>query len=190
MGKNKVKFGLSNVHIAPITVNANGVLTYGEIIKIPGAVNLTLDPSGDSSDFFADNTVYFRGTSNEGYEGSLELALITDAFRTQILGEQTDSNGALFENKDDEIKPFALGFQIDGDVTNRRFWYYNVDAERPSTSSQTIESTKEPVTETLNIKAAARPSDGLVRAFLEPTETNQEAYDSFFESVYEKVTTG
>lgn len=184
---NKVKFGLSNVHIAKISRDALGAITYGTPFAIPGAVNLTLDPEGDSADFRADNTKYFDAGTNEGYTGSLELALITDTFRTQILGETVDSNGAMFENKDDNISDFALGFQIDGDKANRKFWFYNVSAKRPSTSSQTTGTTKEPVTDTLNITATPRISDGQVRTYLEPSDSNTAAYNSFFESVYEKV---
>ena len=187
MSKNKVKFGLSNVHVAPITVGADGTFSYGSIIAIPGAVNLTLDPSGEDVDFKADNIPYFNETSNQGYEGSLELALVTDEFREKILGEYIDANGAFFENRDDIIKPFALGFQINGDKSNRKFWYFNVTAKRPTTSSKTIENTKEPITETLNIKALIRPQDGEVRTFLEPNENNTTAYNNFFESVYTKV---
>lgn len=184
---NKVKFGLSNVHIATITYGENGAITYGTPFALPGAVNLTLDPEGESADFFADNTKYFNAYSNQGYSGSLEIALINDAFRTQILGETTDSNGAVFENKDDTVKDFALGFQIDGDQNNRKYWFYNVSASRPSTSSQTIENSKEPVTDTLNITASARLSDGQVRTYLEPNASNSTVYDGFFTAVYEKT---
>lgn len=55
------------------------------------------------------------------------------------------------ESTNDTIKDFALGFQIDGDKTNRKYWYYNVSAQRPSTTGQTIETSKEPSTDTLNI---------------------------------------
>lgn len=185
---NKVKFGLSNVHIAPITYGENNAITYGTIFELKGAVNLTLDPEGESADFYADNTKYFNAFTNQGYSGTLEIAMINDDFREKILGEYTDINGAKVENKDDTYKDFALGFQIDGDVSNRRYWYYNVSASRPSTASQTIESTKEPVTDTLNITATARMSDGAVRVFLEKTSENTTAYDSFFSTVYEKVT--
>lgn len=185
---NKVKFGLSNVHIAKITYGENNAITYGTPFAIPGAVNLTLDPEGEAADFFADNTKYFSAASNQGYTGSLEMALINDEFRTQILGEVADINGAMFENKDDTLSDFALGFQINGDQTNRKYWFYNVSAQRPSTSSQTIETSKEPVTDTLNITATARISDGEVKAFIEPNQSNQAAYDGFFSAVYEKAT--
>ena len=189
---NKVKFGLSNVHIAKITYGTDGnglpTISYGSPFALPGAVNLTLDAEGDSADFFADNTKYFSSAANNGYSGSLEIAMINDTFRTTILGETTDSKGALIENKDDTIADFALGFQIEGDSKNRRFWFYNVSATRPSTSSQTIETSKEPITDTLNITASARITDGNVRVFMEESASNTTQYNGFFNSVYEKIT--
>lgn len=184
---NKVKFGLSNVHIAKITYGSDNSVSYGTPFALAGAVNLTLDPEGESAEFFADNTKYFTASTNQGYSGSLEIAMINDTFRTTILGETTDTNGALVENKDDTISDFALGFQINGDSANRRFWLYSVSAARPSTSSQTIENSKEPVTDTLNITATARLSDGAVKVFMEKTDENTTAYNSFFNAVYEST---
>jgi len=182
---NKVKFGLSNVHIAKITYGENGTITYGTPFALPGAVNLTLDPEGEAADFFADNTKYFTASANQGYSGSLEIALINDEFRTTILGETTDTKGALIENKDNTISDFALGFQINGDQADRKYWLYNVSAARPSTSSQTIENSKEPVTDTLDITATARLSDGAIRVFMEKSATNEAEYNGFFTEVYE-----
>lgn len=182
---NKVKFGLSNVHIAPITAESSSGYTYGTIFAIPGAVSLSLDRAGDETEFYADNIKYFNESANQGYTGSLEMALFTEEFRTQILNEVVDSNGALIEDATRGTTGFALGFQIDGDRANRRFWYYNVMANRPSNSSSTIESTKEPQTETVDITAAPRASDKLVRAVLEKTDDNTNVYNAFFETVYE-----
>lgn len=184
---NKVKFGLSNVHIAPITAASSSGITYGTPFALKGAVNLTLDPEGESADFYGDNTKYFNSFANQGYSGSLEIALISDEFRKQVLGETQDTNGALVESTNDTIKDFALGFQIDGDKSNRRYWLYNVSAQRPSTNSQTVEASKEPVTDTLNITATPRITDNKVRVFLEKSDENTTAYNSFFESVYESV---
>ena len=183
---NKVKFGLSNVHIAPITnVSSSGVYTYGTIFTIPGAVNLTLDAAGDTTDFYADNIKYFTTSANQGYTGSLEMALLNDDFREKILNEAVDTNGVHIEDADYAPEGFALGFQIDGDAANRRYWYYNVTATRPSNSSQTIETSKEPQTETIDITAAPRIGDHRVRAVIEKTELNTATYNGFFSSVYE-----
>lgn len=185
---NKVKFGLSNCVIAPITAVSNSEYTYGTPIAVPGAVNLSLSPSGDTNDFYADNLIYFSSTANQGYEGDLEIAMIPDAIRTQILGETIDSNGALIETANDVNTNFAFGFQIEGDKQNRRFWYYNCSLTRPANNGATNESTITPQTDTLTMKAMPRLTDRKVRVMLEKTTDNVSAYDSFFTSVYEVET--
>ena len=182
---NKVKFGLSEVHIAPISSISNSAYTYGTIFSIPGAVSITLDRAGDETDFYADNIKYFTESANQGYTGSLEMALLNEDFRTKILNEIKDTNGALIEDATKSTNGFALGFQIDGDKANRRFWYYNVTATRPSNNSSTIESSKEPQTETVDITVAPRSTDKLVRVVLEKTDDNTTAYNGFFSTVYE-----
>ena len=187
---NKVKFGLSEVHIAPITTESSSGYTYGDIFAIPGAVSITLDRAGDETDFYADNIKYFNESANQGYTGSLEMALLTEEFRTKILKEVKDTNGALIEDATSGTNGFALGFQIDGDKANRRFWYYNCMANRPSNTSSTIEASKTPQTETVDLVVAPRASDKLVRAVMERTEENANVYDTFFSTVYETPTSG
>lgn len=182
---NKVKFGLSEVHIAPITAAVSTGYTYGTIFAIPGAVSITLDKAGDETEFYADNIKYFNESANQGYTGSLEMALLNEDFRTKILNEIKDTNGALIEDATKGTTGFALGFQIDGDSANRRFWYYNVMASRPSNTSSTIEASKTPQTETVDIVVAPRLSDKLVRAVMEKTTENTAAYNGFFSNVYE-----
>lgn len=182
---NKVKFGLSNVHIAKITYGANNTVTYGTPFALPGAVNLSLDPAGESADFYADNTKYFSDSTNQGYTGTLEIALINDTFRSDILGQTQDDNGVFIENKNDVLSDFALGCQFEGDTTGTRYWFYQCSVSRPSVASQTIETSKTPVTDTLNINVAARISDGAVQAHIEKTSGNEAAYNGFFTNVYE-----
>lgn len=185
MANNKVKFGLSNCVMAPITEGVGGAITYGTPIAVPGAVNLSLEPQGDTNDFFADNYIYYSATANQGYEGDLEIAMIPDAIRTAIMGETVDTNGAYVETANDTFKNFAFGFQIEGDVKARRFWYYNCSLTRPTNSGATIEESKEPQTDTLTIKAMPRGTDLKVRVFMEKTDDNTTAYNGFFTEVYE-----
>ena len=93
---NKVKYNLKNVHVAVLTKTTEGY-SYATPKHIPGAVSLSLDPEGDSNPFYADGIVYFRSTSNNGYSGDLEMALIPEWFFTDILKETLDSNGVLVE---------------------------------------------------------------------------------------------
>lgn len=185
---NKVKFGLSNVHISKITYGANNAITYGTPFELPGAVNLSLDASGESADFYADNIKYFSDSTNQGYTGTLEIALINDDFREDILGQYKDANGAFIENSSDTLADFALGCQFEGDSKGTRYWFYTCKVSRPSINSQTIETSKTPVTDTLNITITPRVTDKNVLAKMEQTDSNTTAYNGFFTTVYEKVT--
>lgn len=185
MSDNKVKFGLSNVHFAKIT-ESDGVITYATPVALPGAVSLSADPEGETTPFYADNIKYYIATSNQGYTGDLELAMTPDEFLTTILGQTTDTNGALFESSDDVNARFALMGEIEGDKKKRRFVYFDCTAQRPTTSANTLEESKEPQTDTISITMSARSTDKAIKAVIEPTTENQAVYDTFFTRVYEK----
>ena len=184
--KNKVKFGLSNVHVAKITKGEGGTITYGTPFKIPGAVNLSLDAEGDNEPFYADNIKYYESYANNGYSGELEIAKIPDEFLKEILGQTIDSAGGVLETINDVISPFAFMYQIEGDKTGTRFCYYNTTVSRPSTEAGTTEDTKTPNTDTLSITTSARTDTGDVRVKLPYSDANKEIYNKFFDKVYEK----
>ena len=160
--KNKVKFNICNVHYAPITVTENNVVSFGTPVAMPGAVSISLDPTGEPESFYADGIEYYVINNNQGYDGDLELAMIPESFRTDILKETADANNVLVENANSETGSFALLFEFDGDIRKIRHVMYNCSASRPTIESKTNEEDKEVQTETLTIKA--RPmADGYVK---------------------------
>ena len=180
---NKVKYNLKNVHAAKLTKGDDGNFTYDTPQAIPGAVSISLDAEGESSPFYADGIVYFRSVTNNGYSGDLEIALIPEWFRTEILQEVKDNNGVLVEHSDvTESVYFALLFEFDGDVKAIRHVLYNCSSSRPSIESETKEDTIEPGTEKLSITADPR-ADGLVKART-GDGTDQATYDNWYQSVY------
>ena len=185
MDKNKVKFGLSNVHIAKMIIGEEGDITYATPFPIKGAVSLSLDAEGDSEPFYADNMKYYESYANNGYTGELEVAKLPEQFYTEILGQKQDTNGGILENINDTISPFAFMYQIEGDQTGTRFCYYNTTVSRPSTEANTTEDTKTPDTETLSITTSARTDTGDVRYKLPLTDENKVAYNAFFDAVPE-----
>ena len=180
--KNKVKFGLSNVHIFPIKNETSTATTYGEVIKIPGAVNLTLSASGDDNTFYADDIAYFKMWANNGYEGDLEMAILPEEFLITILGQRKDSSGAVVESANDISKDFAMAFEFQGDVKRTRNILYKVTASRPDDEHATVTETKEPQTDSISIAALPRMNDQLIKARIEEGKTG---YSTFYDKVYE-----
>ena len=180
---NKVKFGLRNVYTSVITDTA-GVITYAAPVALPGGVNLTLDPRGETVEFYADDSLYFNETKNDGYEGNLEVAKVPDAFRKDVLGDIVDKNDNLFEDANAKPKKIALLFEFDGDANKTRHILYNVSVSRPNISGATTTNTKEPQTESFDIVAAPASDTGYVKA---KVEAGAVGYDTFFTTVYKYV---
>lgn len=180
---NKVKYNLKNVHAAKLKKSGEGTFSYENPKAIPGAVSISLEAEGESSPFYADGIVYFRSTANNGYSGDLEIALIPEWFRTEILKEELDKNGVLVEKANvSETEKFALLFEFDGDINAIRHVLYNCSASRPSIESETKEDTIEPGTETLSLTADPR-EDGLVKSRTGDT-TSADTYANWYKNVY------
>ena len=152
---NKIKYGIKNVYYAVATIGSNNSATYDTPVSLPGAVSLTLDQEGDNNIFYADNIAYFSTYANDGYTGSLELALIPDSFRQDVLGELLDNKAVLVEDQNAPSVHFALLFQFEGDVKATKHVVYNCTASRPSVAGTTKEASIEPQTETINLTATS-----------------------------------
>ena len=145
---NKIRYGLSNVHVGKVTFE-NGTPTFGTPKAYPGAVNITMDPEGESTPFYADNIVYYMATSNNGYTGDLEMAYLYDWFETEYLGHKTSSEGMIVETADAKPSNMYIMFQFEGDVKATKHILYNVHASRPSVEGSTKEDTTTPATTTI-----------------------------------------
>lgn len=183
----KVKYGLKNVHYAVATVNENNEATYATPVAIPGAVSLSLDAEGGTTKFRADNIDYWIGQSNNGYSGDLEIALIPDSFRKDVLGDFEDANGIMMEDSDAKTKYFALLFQFEGDEKNTRHVMYKCSASRPSVAGNTTEEEIEPQTETLSLTASTIHNAALNKNIVKGkcSETNTAKYNNWFNAVYQ-----
>lgn len=186
MPKNKVRFGFKNVYIAFLDSESETQPAWKTPIKIPGAVSFSAKPEGESNPFYADDGEYFRFTANNGYAGDLGLALLPDDVKQELYSWKTDDNGTLIEDADGMCKPFALMGEVSGDVRNRRFVFYNVQAERPDDSLKTKEKGIDPQTETIPIKVSPIEIGeiNIVKGTMELNDTNKDKFDTFFNSVY------
>ena len=128
----------------------------------------------------ADDVVYFQTTANNGYSGTLEMALIPEGFKTDVLGE-TLSNGVYVEKSNVTPKEFALLFEFQGDEKATRHAIFRCSCTRPDVASATKEASIEPQTETLNITAMPRINDYAVKASC--PQTTASTYTNWFSAV-------
>ena len=183
---NKIKYGIKNVYYAIATIAANGSATYAAPKALPGAVSISLDQQGETNKFYADNIVYYTSVANNGYEGDLEVAMLTDDFLKDILGYVADANGVLFEDANAPVVHFALMFQFEGDQPAKRHVLYNCTCNRPSVSGSTKEESIEPQTETVTITATSiyhpQYDKDIVKASVTPTQSTE--YNAWNSAVY------
>ena len=83
-------------------------------------------------------------------------------------------------------KPFALLYEVEGDVTNTRFCYYYVTMDRPENEWSTTEDSVEPTTETVSVSIdpLAFGDKHYVKAMCELTEKSAAVFDSWFKKVH------
>lgn len=182
MGKeNKVQFNLKNVHYAILEDAATP--TYGTPVKVPGAVTLTLDASGDVTPFYADGIIYYSSVANNGYSGALEMARFTDQMMQDIWKmEIGKTDKVLIENSNVEPSSFALLYQIDGDAGNQMYCLYNCTAARPGIGSTTNSDSKEPQTQSASVTAAPLENGNVLARTT--GETPDETRNGWFTQVY------
>ena len=180
MEKNKVTFGLQDVHWAEVTKEGDdGSLTYGTVERLRGAAELTLEPQGDSGSYKADNINFYTTESNDGYEGTLKLALLTQEFLTRVLGETIDAQSKVIsEIASSEKKNFALMFRFEGDKKETLHVLYYCYASRPTVASKTKSGSE------LKFKASPRPLDKIVRRRT-TEDTPEDVKKTWFTKVYE-----
>ena len=184
---NKVHYDLIDVAVAAVTIT-EGVATFGEPKPLKGAISIDLAAQGDIVKLRADGTDYYVASSNNGYEGNLNLAMVPDWFKVEHLGHTiSEKDKVLVENSNSEHTPFALLFGFKGDKKKRRHVIYNCMARRASVKGENKDNMKEPDTESLPITATPLP-DGKVKAST-TEETPERVYNAWNTAVWVKDTT-
>jgi len=189
--QNKVKYNLKNVHYAKLISEGTTGPAYGEIKEWPGAVSVNFEPQGESSTFYADGIKYYVTSTNTGYEGDFESALVPEDFKRDILGMTEDFDGVLLENADAPTVYFALLFEFDGDVNARRHVMYKCSATRPSVESKTKEENVDVATETVKLTCSTTKINGVNIPKAETgTSTSSDVYNSWYTRIHGAVSQG
>lgn len=184
---NKVKFGLKNVHYAVATENFDSetgkwTTSYGAVKAWPGAVSMSLSAEGSDDTFHADDIAYYVTSTNGGYTGDFESALMPSDVAESVLGQKRDDNGLLVETASDVKKYIALMFEVQGDSKAARYCFYRVMLTRPNVDADTKGDTTEPKTDSVSLVALPRlDDDHCIKSIADDLTTT--GYDTFFSNV-------
>lgn len=150
MADNKVRYGFKNVYYSVIDKSGE-TFTFSIPKKWPGAKSITLDVSGDSSIFYADDIAFFTTSNMSGYTGTLEMSYITDDIKKEIYGYLETKDGLLVEVLNAQPKDVALLFECQGDAKAKRHCFYQCSLARPSFEAETKGESIDPKTVSIGI---------------------------------------
>lgn len=171
MAKNKVEFGISNLHVGTYTVADDGTVTMGEPYHQAGAISFAPEQDSNENNAYADNIVYWSEYTEGPFSGDLTTMLFDDDFKTQFLGYVTTNKGGIGQVKN-AVKPNVyIAFEIEGDKEKRRAIFYNCSLGAITREYATIEDEKEPANETLPITCVGDNATGLYMESLKPGDT-------------------
>jgi phi13 family phage major tail protein len=182
---NQLKHGLMNMHIAFAADPVDGEPAWETPVAIPGAVQLSVAPSGQAQTFYGDNGRWATFNAGGNVTGTLQLWNIPPDIRARMLGDYIDSAGKYVETNE-QGETFALLGQQEGTASNTRFVYYNCTAAKSEYTYDTDQDTPQAKQDTAAITATRQyfPSlDTAAMASYADSTGAPGAYAAFFSAV-------
>ena len=181
----RVRFGVKNVYYALIKSTEGGTYTYETPKALKGARSITLSEEKSDIKEYADNGVWYQGSTLSGYTGSIEVEDMEKAIEAELLGHKIDTKGGLIVKDTDDAPEIALMFEFtlaDTNASAKRGLLYRVKLSKKEERGNTKEDKITIEHTTLDITASARP-DGSVKYSCESTD--QEIFNNWFTKVTE-----
>lgn len=181
--------GLKNMVIAPLTVDTEETLTYGDLQLVAGAIEASIAPENTDPDVqYADDVEFDVLYPDPELTFTTKMADIPLTVQEMIFGNKIDDNGVLIRSSTDKPPYFAVGFMSEKSNHKYRYvWLYKVRA-KPLTENY---ATKEGTTITrqtgdVEWTAIKRTHDSQYQAVADEDENGftAEKGKTFLQSVY------
>ena len=181
--------GLKNVVIAPLTVDTEETLTYGELQLMAGAIDASITPNNADPDAqYADDVEFDVLYPDPDLTFRTNMADIPLAIQEKIFGNKLDDNGVLIRSATDKPPYYAVGFMSEKSNGKYRYvWLYKVRA-KPVTENYATKAGTTITRQTGEIEwtAIKRTHDGQYQAVADEDENGftAEKAATFLQSVY------
>ena len=186
--------GLKNMVIAPLTVDTEETLTYGDLQLVAGAIEASITPQNADPD-----EQYFDDQEGDVLYPDPELTFKTKLadlpliVQEMIFSNKIDDNGVLIRTANDKPGYFAVGFMSEkANGTYRYVWLFKVRAKPVTETYATKEGTSiTRQTGEVEWTAIKRTSDGRYQAVADEGEFGftAEMAAAFLNTVYTPVFT-
>ena len=186
--------GLKNMVIAPLTVDTEETLTYGELQLVAGAIEASITPQNADPDVqYADDAEFDVLYPDPELSFKTKLAYLPLIIQAMIFANKIDSNGVLIRSSTDKPPYFAVGFKSEKANHKYRYvWLYKVRA-KPVTENYATKEGKSITRQTGEVEwtAIKRTSDGRYQAVADEGENGftAEKAAAFLNTVYTPVFT-
>ena len=165
--------GLKNMVIAPLEVDTEETLTYGDLQLVAGVIEASITPENADPDIqYADDIEFDVLYPDPELTFTTKMADIPLAIQEKIFGNQIDDNGVLIRSSTDKPPYFAVGFKSEKYATK----------EGTTITRQTGD---------VEWTAIKRTNDGRYQAVADEGENGftAEKGETFLQSVYTPVIT-
>ena len=184
-------FGVKNSHIA--ILKNEDAFTYDTPVKVPGTVEIKMEPSVGTSTSYGDNETWLDKDQDNGGIGTISFydTESTPEMRklfADIVGFDIDAKGRVLGTSGKKPKKFAFMCEQPGHVISKRRCFLECKLKPPSMDAKTLEE-KPDITQ-LDYDLTWRPvtlPTGWRGGFYD-TYSDLEDYDKFFDKVDTQLT--
>ena len=174
---------IRNLHLYPLQADTASELKYGEGIKIPGLVKVSVNPNMSEGTYWADGIAY-ETVKKLGEVGlSIQAAAMDLKTQAAICGHTyNEEAGTLICNADDVPPAFGMKYErVKADGTSRFIAINKVVFKLQNDEGQTASDSIE-FQDTGDLEATATPTinNGEWRAMIEKNDNNAEMIAKFF----------
>lgn len=132
--------GLEKLYYAKITKDDNTGATFGTPIYLPGVKEIKISPKQSTQKLYGENILWTQITSLDDIEVSINLTDLTNAQKSDLLGQSLATEGGVIANANDSAAYVALLYAANKSNGEKRYGIlYKGKMELPEDSAKGAE---------------------------------------------------